>query len=688
MGMLKKSIIALLGLASSFMTHAQPEPHWDDGYRVFQDQAPNFVRIEVLNINVDNNRALWFASASDRVEIEARVLQVIRSEDDLQPGMLIPILYNRKAVAGGTFSTTPSLPEVGSVVPAFIRKNDDHFIPAARHHTFSPLTDQQIRKLKGIPEGLSEEAIAALRRPETIERVQGIDSRYQLPLKTPPTIAPPRLVQTASEGASIPDESPETDTTSSPLNETPEKPVGETMPSGPTLEPAQTEETMVASDLPAASPSRPSVRRRNVVVIPPSELRTPAATPAQPVLREPNPRPLSQESTFASPPAGVPATPSTSPLDAPARPVIVAAVQESPPTRSDPPTFTPDISSRTETNTAPQQPVLREEPVIETRPETGNALASGESVAETEPSTAPGDSSEMVPPEIRTTPAPSETEPLTVADTRPSEPTSLPSPSPERPVISAPPLPEEDPNIQNVPFESMIVRRTEPSRTADLPAFEGVRVIDNAVPVDSASPVGTGQPVPSPQLIFESVSPMPPTRQLNPLQPTTAQSPSSSSESSVPVTESQTEPRSSSQEPVEPEPTSQVETSRALPGPAPEPEASPPAEEIIRITDYTPPPAPSPPATGPVSLTEVDQKNMKTYADIYSILRQADDARNTGDKNKAISLYRQALSSLQTLKEENPEFQPFMVEYRLRDTGRKLESLIMNSDPSTSGSQE
>jgi len=59
MRMLKKSVIVLgissLLVTASFQTTAS-QPHWDDGYRIFQDHSPNFIHVEILNVNVTSNR--------------------------------------------------------------------------------------------------------------------------------------------------------------------------------------------------------------------------------------------------------------------------------------------------------------------------------------------------------------------------------------------------------------------------------------------------------------------------------------------------------------------------------------------------------------------------------------------------------------------------------------------------------
>lgn len=557
MRLLKKSATALLVLGTIGAinpVHAQ-ERNWDDGYRLYQDQAANFVQVEIINVSVSYNKTLWFASASDRVEIEARILKVFRTKDNLSAGMLIPIVYDRKAAAGGTFAETPGIPEKGSVVPAFIKRKGDRFIPAARHHTFSPLTEQQIARMKEKPEFLDPEQIAALGQPDTVLGAAEMDTRTRLPLKeeepaiaaaTTPEVeiaenaASPDMESFVAPPVMNPDALPESSPTSvaePAISTTTTLENPSNISDGEKGDTSKTSRPILAP-MPHVVPPDPKAprekSRRTVVVIPPSEIkaRRQAQQASPPILSEPEPE-------------------------------LMVDV--------------PEIES------VPPDPLPPAPPVVE----------------------------------------PPRTE----------------APAPRATVVENP-IPENPDNSE------LVVRSTVPAfsiREPEPPAMRAEIVAPEAEVMPAAEPA-TELIETQPVLTIDS-----------PEQPGTLQH-------EVPIEE-----------------ITQTETE------TPELPATPiqPQEEPIAITDFTPTPSPTPqptptpePSPSP-ALPPSDQENMKTYAGIYGILQNAESKRATKNLDEAKTLYENALSGLQNLKKNFPDFQPFMVEYRIRDTGRKLEEVMM-----------
>jgi hypothetical protein len=544
--MLKKSLKALSTLCillSCLSLAAGEEMNWDDGYRIFQDHSPNFVHVEILNVTVHSNKALWFASSSDKVEIEARILKVIRTKNDLRPGMIIPIVYNRKAAAGGTFAETPGIPEKGAILPAFIKIKGDHFAPAARHHTFTPLAEQQLKKLDREAVELSEAQIAALRLPQDVSAALQMNTTSNLPLEEPATILKAERVEALSPSMTASTDLPIIDDSTPGLitptiPDTAAEPVVETVEAvaiqqdvtsdqyEPNMESVATEtiEATEITEVTQSTPEQPVIdtgsepvsddkpTRRTVVVIPPSQLRA---------------RRQAQVQTPISPVPPEPATVAT--VMEPEIPVLKAEI------------VVPELAAEVATpGTPPEVTVVSSEPAI---------TVQSASLLESEP------------------------EPQLIATT----------------VVAAP---ERD----NLPAEV-------------------------AQPIKATANISTEVPVATP------------------------------------------------------------ETSMPMPQP-------PALEEPVTITDFTPA-APSPVTVTPpsstadpssaLSMSETDRENMKSYADIYLSLQQANNAAGEEDFETARTLYQKSLQDLQTLKAAYPDFQPFMVEYRIRDTGRKLEQIILKT---------
>ncbi|MEO0454004.1 MAG: hypothetical protein AAFY98_07685 [Verrucomicrobiota bacterium] len=153
--MCNRSILILvfltIGLLANQATSSamRPGSGWDDGYRTFQEIAPEYVEIEVQEVKTRQKNALWFASSNGDIFIKAKVVKVYRTEANLRPNLLIPILYSRKKIAGTPIGNQPLPPEVGEIVPAFLKYDSSgHFEPAARHHSFSSMAKEQLEKLK------------------------------------------------------------------------------------------------------------------------------------------------------------------------------------------------------------------------------------------------------------------------------------------------------------------------------------------------------------------------------------------------------------------------------------------------------------------------------------------------------------------------------------------------------------
>ncbi|MEM1158119.1 MAG: hypothetical protein AAF649_03975 [Verrucomicrobiota bacterium] len=555
MRMLKKSVVALAGcfllLSASFQVVAN-QPHWDDGYRIFQDHSPNFIHVEILNVNVTSNKALWFASHSDRVEVEARVLKVVRTTNDLRPGMIIPILYDRKAAAGGTLAETPGIPEKGQILPAFIKLKGDHYIPAARHHTFSPLAEQQLKQMDRESVELTEAQIAALRLPEELSGSLQVDTSSDLPLEPEVAIEVP-----ASEPVRAEIVEPEVEVTVAsaelPMVD-PETP-GIITPTIPETDPEvniTAETPVVDAGISAETQTETPIARAEVVTTAEMEVETPSIVEKQPMIDN------GSVSTEAKPKR---------------RTVVVVPPSE--------------LRSRRqqEIQSALNQELARREAEMTV----------------TKPVPLPEAPVPVLKAEVVTPPSPA-TKTLTEA-------------------VDTPEVPEA------APLNDDPVRITLSNAEA---------TVDDTVPY----PVLRAEIVEMPQTQPASVR--------------SAQVPADSQQAPV--------------------------AGPAVPMTAPAAQVIPP-EEPITITDFTPPTAAtsSDPVANAVKLTERDRLNMKSYADIYLSLQQAGDAAGKQDYSQAKELYQKALNDLQTLRTANPDFQPFMVEYRIRDTSRKLEQLVVNA---------
>jgi hypothetical protein len=144
MGKICIIIGGIIVLSLSAQASTPYTPRWDDGYRAYQDIAPEYLEVEIQEVKKRNTNTLWFASSNRDIYIQAKVLNVYRSEAGLRPGHLIPILYKRKVAAGLSIGDQPVPPPVGEVVPAFLKyEGNGVFAPAALHHTFNSLAPEQ-----------------------------------------------------------------------------------------------------------------------------------------------------------------------------------------------------------------------------------------------------------------------------------------------------------------------------------------------------------------------------------------------------------------------------------------------------------------------------------------------------------------------------------------------------------------
>lgn len=131
----------------------------DDGFRVFQDAAPEFVRLEVEEVRVGGTSGV-FGSNRTRVEARGRVIEVVWSASGLTPGAVVELRYDHRA-RGGAAAETPEILEPGRVVPAFLERRGGYYAPAARHHSFSEPTEAQWRKYELARVQAREAALAA-----------------------------------------------------------------------------------------------------------------------------------------------------------------------------------------------------------------------------------------------------------------------------------------------------------------------------------------------------------------------------------------------------------------------------------------------------------------------------------------------------------------------------------------------
>jgi hypothetical protein len=130
---MKRSIIIFLFLISFIYPglFAELPP---DAYRKMQDNAPEYLEIQIFKVNKKN----------DLITVDARIDKVFRTECSLKPGVAITIKYEH--IRSKLFIPGPRpipILKKGKTYPAFLKKEKgkDFFSPAARGASFDPLVE-------------------------------------------------------------------------------------------------------------------------------------------------------------------------------------------------------------------------------------------------------------------------------------------------------------------------------------------------------------------------------------------------------------------------------------------------------------------------------------------------------------------------------------------------------------------
>lgn len=134
-----KNFSIITGLLLSFITatllNAEIAPEY---YAEDQRNAGEFIRVRVTDSDLD-----WCFFCSERdVKLEARVLEVLRSESGLKKSDKIIITYTtRLSHPGGWAGPRPiPVPEEGYETEAYLNKQkgtENIYLPAARGYSFS-----------------------------------------------------------------------------------------------------------------------------------------------------------------------------------------------------------------------------------------------------------------------------------------------------------------------------------------------------------------------------------------------------------------------------------------------------------------------------------------------------------------------------------------------------------------------
>jgi len=106
-----------------------------------QKNAQEYLRIEVQQVSKD-----WcFVCSSRDIRVTAKVIEVMRTGNNITPGTTIELRYRYTAPSRGRVGpgTLPLL-EKGRIYPAFLNKtgNGSFYIPAAGPYSFTPLDNQ------------------------------------------------------------------------------------------------------------------------------------------------------------------------------------------------------------------------------------------------------------------------------------------------------------------------------------------------------------------------------------------------------------------------------------------------------------------------------------------------------------------------------------------------------------------
>jgi len=288
---MKPLLLLLLGTGSLLASTASTG---DDGFRIFQDSAPEFVRVEISDVQVAETRGI-FSSNRTRISASGRVIEVIRSASGLAPGSVIEIRYEHQA-RGGSSAETPPILQSGTTVPAFLARKGTHYTAAARHHSFSEPSSAQMKRYDLARIQSREAALADVER-----RLANLEPRPAAPAAPTAELREP--------AAPVPAES-SAETLPLPAAEPPQPPVAE--PAAPSPPPRA--EPVVETTPPA--PAEP--------VPPRAEIATPELPPAPAPAPEPEPSapvPPSEPIT----PRAIPAPPATSSAPSPGSPPVASA---------------------------------------------------------------------------------------------------------------------------------------------------------------------------------------------------------------------------------------------------------------------------------------------------------------------------------------------------------------------------
>ncbi len=87
------------------------------------------------------------------------------------------------------------------------------------------------------------------------------------------------------------------------------------------------------------------------------------------------------------------------------------------------------------------------------------------------------------------------------------------------------------------------------------------------------------------------------------------------------------------------------------------------------------PATPASPAPARPAQTTTNLEGLRDYSRIYDIIKEGENQQFAGDTQPALEKYLHAREQLLALKSQHPDFQPFIVDYRLRDLQRRIERL-------------
>jgi hypothetical protein len=269
---------------------------------------------------------------------------------------------------------------------------------------------------------------------------------------------------------------------------------------------------------------------------------------------------------------------------------------------------------------------------------------------------------------------------------------SLPIFEPYRPAAPRPEAPGKTPAAPAQTGENLSNAQTGPKTdrmvlAANVPGTETLQATDpvpQPPPTPKAKPASPKSTPPQSPEPLKQQEPVPTPVPQAAKEPEPAPQPASTP--AAPAPKKAKKPKPAPPTPAAPEPsTAKIEPAQPAPPPAPSKQAQPvpaaaqapvPQDEPIEIKAVPPTPESSAPPSAPVETPAPDStKALSDYADIYGLIKKGEQLQIEGKKDEAGSTYTQALKSLLLLRTDNPDFQPFMVEYRIRDLKRKLEAL-------------